>query len=442
MKWRRIFMWAAAFFSLCAFGLLAWGYQRSLGMRELFAIDRTTRFFIVSDDGYLHIGREELFDVDTFIHGGGMTGPIRPRPAVFSERPRVFHWVLGRAVAPDSKFPTEFGISHSSFPEFPPRKWHEMTSLNFPYWLPIVLTSLVPFTVLLRDVGRREQRRVARHLSRRACLRCGYDLAMTPINSPCPECGLAAERSLAQHEHPDDCPPRWVWMIALATLLLVASYLVAISFFGAAMMLMDHNGEPPLALFALVAVALAAHAVANVLLSIDDRRRPFSWWNFLHRWSLRMVPLPPVAAAVMTVVFLVTATKAPGFPVWVNWIGPLALPLLMCPTLTFFRLRRLAIRLGRRRLAEHITIVAAGASASLIFLVLGNWLAEEHVRRADAFFYVFGVLPFVLVPLFNLWALLVLGVVTQRFFRSAREATARWRAADAARAFEAAPQRS
>jgi hypothetical protein len=185
-----------------------------------------------------------------------------------------------------------------------------------------------------------------------------------------------------------------------------------------------------------------AHAVANILLSIDDRRRPFSWWSFLHRWSLRMVPLPPVASAVMTVVLLAAATKTPGIPVWVNWIGPLSLPLLACPTLTFFRLRRLAIRLGRRRLAEHVTIVAAGASPSLIFLVLCTWLATDHVRRADAFFFVFGVLPFVLVPLFNLWALLVLGVVTQRFFRSAREATARWRAADAARAFEPAPQRS
>ncbi len=41
------------------------------------------------------------------------------------------------------------------------------------------------------------------------------------------------------------------------------------------------------------------------------------------------------------------------------------------------------------------------------------------------------VLPVALVALFNLWAMLLLFVVSQRFLQSARESRARWPAADA-----------
>src|SRR5439155_3044821 len=111
----------------------------------------------------------------------------------------------------------------------------------------------------------------------------------------------------------------------------------------------------------------------------------------------------------------------------------LSLPLLACPTLTFIRLRQLALRLGRPRLAEHIGIVAMGAGASLLMMVVGISFVAGHVRRADAVFYGFLVMPVALAALFNLWALLMLFVITPTFFRSAREAAARWRAADAAR---------
>src|SRR5437763_414140 len=87
----------------------------------------------------------------------------------------------------------------------------------------ILALAIWPSAATVKRLGERERRRV---VLQRRCLRCGYDLSMTPMNSPCPECGLAAERSLVAHVHPDDCPPRWVWSIAIATLMLLLAYVV------------------------------------------------------------------------------------------------------------------------------------------------------------------------------------------------------------------------
>lgn len=75
-----------------------------------------------------------------------------------------------------------------------------------------------------------------------------------------------------------------------------------------------------------------------------------------------------------------------------------------------------------------------GSAASLALLIACAVGAWNGIRHADIYFYLLMVLPWALVGLFNLWAVLLLFVVSQRFVQSAREARARWRAADAARA--------
>jgi hypothetical protein len=312
------------------------------------------------------------------------------------------------------------------------QSYWDISFLIIPDWALLSILALWPLSYVGKRLGDRYLRRPLPAIRR--CARCGYDLVYTAADSPCPECGLLAERSLIKHEHPDDCPPRWVRMITVGSLLLLIAYLLAAAWLALAVML----EEPPTstrqtaALFAL-SLAVLAHATGNVLLSLDDRRRPFAWRAFLLCWSLRLLPLPPVVSAAV-VVLMANDALAPS-PALIAWIVPLALPLLVCPTLSFLRLRRLAVRLGRRRLAEHITIVAVGGALALMLVIGAALIASDQFRHADVFFVAFGVMPPALLALFSLWAMGLLGVVTHRFFCSAREAKARWRAADRAASY-------
>jgi hypothetical protein len=422
--------------------VLPWGLiafvlaERSLSVHyaDQFSVGATSRFVLLFDGNSVAFSwatpdspvplwmQRKWFRHEQFVNGGGL-------PGVATRGPSVNAPVAGRQQV----------WSNGQY-------W-DVSYLLCPEWFAIAVLALGPLGYVAKRLGDRYLRKplAAEH----RCLRCGYDLAMTPMNSPCPECGLAAERSVIEHVHPDDCPPRWVWMIAIATLALLIAYLAVAAFFALTAATLEGalflrgwyffsvtsvvKALP--AAFSFLLLAVIVHAAANILLSREDRQRPFSWPSFLHRWSLRILPLPPLAGAALGLLEVCSPSRTPGNPLD-GWVVPLWLPLLVCPALTFFRLRQLAIRLGRRRLAEHISIVATGAVVSLLFLLLSSWIAADHFRRADTFFFVFGVLPFGLVALFNLWALLLLFVVARKFFRSAREATARWRAADAARPLE------
>jgi hypothetical protein len=93
----------------------------------------------------------------------------------------------------------------------------------------------------------------------------------------------------------------------------------------------------------------------------------------------------------------------------------------------------LALRLSRPKLAEHVTIVAVGCTASLALLIVCVFFEWGDIRHADISFFLLMVLPAALVGLFDLWATLLLFVVSRRFLQSAREARARWKLADASR---------
>jgi hypothetical protein len=184
----------------------------------------------------------------------------------------------------------------------------------------------------------------------------------------------------------------------------------------------------------LTALALL-HAAANILLSRNDRKREGRGISRLQRWALWILPLVPVLG--LWVIFYTYWIHSGGW--WIfqpdaerlsNW---LIAALVLCPPITFFRLRWLALRLSRPRLAEHVTIVAVGCAASLALMMICAVAAWGGVRHADIYFFLLMVLPWVLVALFNLWAMLLLFVVSRRFLQSAREARARWAAADAAR---------
>ncbi len=278
------------------------------------------------------------------------------------------------------------------------------------------------------------------------CLRCGYDLRATPVEAPCPECGLAAHRSVIEHSHPDDCPPGWVGMIAAASVMLLISY-VGFGLFLVTILLSGRSYQIMLlgvdwlfvqapwliqVYWGLVALAFL-HAAANFLLSRDDRRHANRGISRLHGWALRVLPVFPILGlAAMYYLWLHTANNW-----WLyqrqlqslsNWL--LAV-LVLCTPITFFRLRWLALRLSRPRLAEHVTIVAVGCAGSLGLMIACSVLAWGDIRHADASFWLLLVLPVTLVALFNLWAMLLLFVVSQRFLQSARESRARWQAADA-----------
>jgi hypothetical protein len=177
------------------------------------------------------------------------------------------------------------------------------------------------------------------------------------------------------------------------------------------------------------------HLAANFLLSRDDRKHASRGISRLHRRALRVLPILPILGLGMMYYFY-----------WLHlanwWIYRdtaqdisygLLVALALCPPITFFRLRWLALRLSRPRLAEHVTIVAVGCAGSIALTIACSLLAWGDIRHADASFVLLMVVPLALIGLFNLWAMLLLFLVAERFLQSAREARARWAAADAAR---------
>ncbi len=221
----------------------------------------------------------------------------------------------------------------------------------------------------------------------------------------------------------------------MGSLLLLISYLMIML---VAALIPSGAEENNVVLIAILSGALLAgilHWAANIQLSREDRSPPFRWIPFLHRWSLRIVPLPCIIGIVLTIIIV---TNFIPFPAISNFLlAGFSLTLLLCPTLSFFRLRTLALRLSRPRLAEHITIVATGFSISLIWTIIG--FAFGEFRHADAWFYLCNVIPLSLVGLFYFWSVLLLFFITPRFFRSARTAKVKWMAADASRTPEGMP---
>ncbi|HTW95073.1 MAG TPA: hypothetical protein VMD30_09785 [Tepidisphaeraceae bacterium] len=275
------------------------------------------------------------------------------------------------------------------------------------------------------------------------CIRCGYDLRATDPASPCPECGLAAHRSLILHDDPADCQPGWVLSIALGSLLLLVSYLIIailiLTGYWAALdaLLTDLPYQMQITAPPVVAslAAMVFGAVGCFLISRDDRRRSLSRFSMLHRRALWLLPWLPAVALIPIAFnlknnnyFTTPGYDAFGFPDLLAQLAPIV---LILPIICFLRLRTLSRRLSRPRLAEHIAIVAVGYSASIVLLLVcaGFWHA---VARNDSVYYILTAVPWAIVGLFVLWTTALLIVMTRSFFQSAALARRRWRQADAA----------
>jgi hypothetical protein len=273
------------------------------------------------------------------------------------------------------------------------------------------------------------------------CLRCGYDLRATAVDASCPECGLAAHRSVVVHEHPDDCPPGWVASIAIAARMLLVAYCSAGLILALITLAMDgiwsgrlRNSGMQLAFAEILVVwVLVVHAIAVVMVTRDEKGRVVSGLLRVQRWALRFAAIVPVLGFGLGFCLYWTPWirsavfgMDPGLIAW-----SMILPLLVCPALTFFRFWELAVRMSRPRLAEHVTIVAAGSAASLVFVVVATMVTRNSWVHGAVYLFVMLLMPWVFVWLFDLWALLLLFVVVRKFSESAKVALERWNAADA-----------
>jgi hypothetical protein len=195
---------------------------------------------------------------------------------------------------------------------------------------------------------------------------------------------------------------------------------------------------------ALLAAAAVAHGIANLLLSRDDRAREHGLRQSLQIWAQRLLPLAPlvVVGGLVELLYRVLQT-APFYRfrptvqtqhTLVVGLEMLAVAFVLNQTLTFFRLRWLAERLGCARLAEHAGIVAVGLGSSLLLLASVALPAMAMIHEASIWFVLLVVLPWALVVLFTVWSVILLMWICPLFFQSARHARQKWSAADLARA--------
>jgi len=182
--------------------------------------------------------------------------------------------------------------------------------------------------------------------------------------------------------------------------------------------------------FLILEIATLIHFVANVLLSREDRRRPFKWSSFLHRWALRVLSFLPLVGAVADIfafLYWVHIPDVVGVCLFLSFVI-----VFLCPIFSFLRLRSIALRLSRPRLAEHLMIVGIGNVIAPLVLLTLRILANSGTPDGTLEWLVGGG-AIILMVLFALWSVLLLYLTTIRFFDSARKARANWDAADAAR---------
>ena len=247
---------------------------------------------------------------------------------------------------------------------------------------------------------------------RPSCVRCEYDLRGLAADAACPECGLPVEHSLAAAKDGSllrYAPPGWVaslsWGAGLVLFSPILSYLYAAHL------------APRLARVSLEAY-FGGIASANLLFAAGvwllTRPRPRAGGSgFAWRWALRLVSLVPVVQTAATY-----ASMAPGMGARVRINPVIALVAFTpLPALLFLWLRRLALGLPNRRLAEHCLIVAslgtayfAGASAGLFI----GWTGSLD--------FIVGVAALLTM----LWGMVLLAWCVIAFRRAHRASVAAW----------------
>lgn len=256
------------------------------------------------------------------------------------------------------------------------------------------------------------------------CVRCGYNVRGLTEEQACPECGLGVGRSVRLGAELGQSRPAWLRGLARAAWLLLGVHLglVAVVLAGATLMEISY-----LVVIGLAVTVAVAHPVAAWLLSRPENPHARPQPDWLLRNTLRLFSLSPLLIAVGLVASW-----------WLNRGGPFLVALgvggvlyIPCPLLEFILLRRLAWRLFDDGLAEHAAIVGWGYSLSLLVSPAVG-VVPTHSGRGDTELWVLLAIT-VAILLFWIWACILLVVFVHAFSRAAREASSRWRVADAAR---------
>ena len=269
------------------------------------------------------------------------------------------------------------------------------------------------------------------------CGRCGYDLRSAPAGGVCPECGLAVAASAAARREMAMARPAWLARVAAGAAVLLAVGVAVVPAIrvvvGSAL---DHD------LATLVAV-VGGHVVLQLVgvwlvtagdphadpdRPLDRRRRRLRAWA--------VVPPLAVGSAAGWAAFELRpgGGGSLGAVVAVGYAAALLLYVAdaTCWAMTFVYLRRLAARVGRRRLAEHGGIVAAGIAASAACLLVVGGTAGAGSTSTGRTYVLLAV--GVSATLFGGWALLLLGRFVIVVWRVRRAVQSAWAAVDASTA--------
>jgi hypothetical protein len=216
---------------------------------------------------------------------------------------------------------------------------------------------------------------------------------------------------------------RWRRIMAVAIVMLLVCYLAAWllavpGFVQQDSYIFDLWFYSPWILWGFVAVGLV-HLVANVLLSIEEVERPTHWLRFLRDCLLFLIiPAVPVAGVLWGIGKPVDRTIVP--PLVTNIACGL---FVICPLITFFQLRKLALRIGQVRLARLAALVAIANPIVLVLMsIRGLVWAGFRVGPLDALGMAAFLVPRVALMFFALASIYVLFELAGLYFTSARRA--------------------
>ena len=299
------------------------------------------------------------------------------------------------------------------------------------------------------------------------CLRCGYDLRGVDNATPCPECGLLAERSRRPSEHLSDATPGWLLGIGTGVTLALLGVSLGVAWCFAqspverAVMRTPEYTDylrkglntplitppPPMVFgrplnfeyirFGVFEIATVVLLIGVLLLTRPERRRE-SIDDGLLRWSLRMAALSPFAA-INLLLWPIVTKRYFGNPnsdlVLYLFIGLLTVGSAPLPALFFTHLRRLAKRVLNIGLAEHAAIVGAGLSVTLVYIgaAIGVSIAMPNSEVPDWVTTITVLIGGVGLMLFGGWSVVNCIRFAMAFFRAYRAARRKWHDADRAR---------
>jgi hypothetical protein len=197
----------------------------------------------------------------------------------------------------------------------------------------------------------------------RPCLRCGYELRGLPSDGRCPECGLSVARSAVPNDELRQAPPCWLASLSWGVRLLLV--VMAVAFLWGRFV--APRWQPPSLEWALAIEASTGLLYAAGVWLLARPQPRFGVSGPTWRWALRISALSPLLHSAATYYVYVVWSRPPFRAPPLVRVAPEAATLLLIPlpALLFLHLRRLALRLPDRRLAERCAVVGVGGTACI-----------------------------------------------------------------------------